>query len=381
MALSLDLCPILKSGVKLESLPLTPTEGFVMSRVNGLTPIREIISTTALPEKEVQAALIKLEQLGAIEWQKIQTAAPRSKSSSTLPQATAKQAPADISLTLERLDLMFRSLRHQDLYQVLGVPRTASDEEIKTAYAGLSREFHPDRFFNMNLGTRKDVLDTVFARISEAYETLRNKSKRAVYDNSILPPELRQEKPRGALDSKPKYQASDPSRIVALAEADLRSGNYANAIKNFKIAAAMDPANRDFAKRLNFVETMQSTLSSVEKLNKDPSGAMALEDKVVVPLLNKLKKEQDLFPVDEKVFTPLIRFALNFDYDAHLALDFADKLYRRSQRAPHAILLGRAHEKDQNFQEALKFYQKALDLDPKAKEATGLIDELKKRKR
>ena len=61
-----------------------------------------------------------------------------------------------------------------DYYNVLGVNRNASDKELKSAYKKLSMQHHPDR-------TGGD--DTQFKRINEAYETLKDPSKRQTYDN------------------------------------------------------------------------------------------------------------------------------------------------------------------------------------------------------
>lgn len=59
-----------------------------------------------------------------------------------------------------------------DLYTVLGVPRTASPEEIKKAYKRKSMQHHPDR------GGNQDD----FIKVQKAYETLSNSDKRAAYD-------------------------------------------------------------------------------------------------------------------------------------------------------------------------------------------------------
>jgi molecular chaperone DnaJ len=63
-----------------------------------------------------------------------------------------------------------------DFYETLGVPRTASDEDIKKAYRKLAMTYHPDR----NSGSRE--AEEKFKEITEAYDVLRDPSKRAAYD-------------------------------------------------------------------------------------------------------------------------------------------------------------------------------------------------------
>lgn len=63
-----------------------------------------------------------------------------------------------------------------DYYQTLGVPRTATEKDIKSAYRRLARQYHPD----VNQGDRN--AETRFKEINEAYSVLGDPEKRAKYD-------------------------------------------------------------------------------------------------------------------------------------------------------------------------------------------------------
>ena len=66
----------------------------------------------------------------------------------------------------------------RDYYEVLGVPKNASDEEIKKAYRKQAMKHHPDR----NQGDAAKVAEEKFKECKEAYEMLADPQKRAAYD-------------------------------------------------------------------------------------------------------------------------------------------------------------------------------------------------------
>ncbi|KAG6553399.1 hypothetical protein Mapa_005134 [Marchantia paleacea] len=64
-----------------------------------------------------------------------------------------------------------------DYYNVLKVPKNASDDDLKKAYRKLAMKWHPDK----NPNNKKDA-EAKFKQISEAYEVLSDPQKRAIYD-------------------------------------------------------------------------------------------------------------------------------------------------------------------------------------------------------
>src|SRR3989344_3193257 len=61
----------------------------------------------------------------------------------------------------------------KDYYQILGVSKTASEEDIKKAYRKLAHQYHPDK-----AGGNENK----FKEINEAYQVLSSKEKRSQYD-------------------------------------------------------------------------------------------------------------------------------------------------------------------------------------------------------
>ncbi len=199
------------AGKTVQSYPLAPVDGFVLSRIDGTLSIRDIVSLTGLDHVTVQGSIDKLASFGLIELgappvaprSLPPTGAPPSKSipprpitevSDVLASGAPKPTPAlydpaelDEDVDLERdhrqkiLDAFYR-LNDLNLYEVLDVPRTSDKKVIKRAYYELASLHHPDRFFRKRLGSFKQKMEAVFSRVTEAHDTLTDKTRRAEYD-------------------------------------------------------------------------------------------------------------------------------------------------------------------------------------------------------
>ena len=191
------------------NIALLPTEAFVLTRVDMPLSVNELPAVGGLTENETLHTIYTLALGGFLQreqWSQAFTAEEISRAravkSSSIPKSekmkpelesksapppTATPAPEKVRDEQAELDEMFARLKMAtNYYQVLGVIRSANDADIKRAYHLLAKRFHPDRFRNTVDAQLYTRIESAFAKIAQAYETLKEKRSRASYESTLL---------------------------------------------------------------------------------------------------------------------------------------------------------------------------------------------------
>lgn len=198
-----------------------------------------------------------------------------------------------------------------DLYAFLGLAPDASVAEVRTAYRELAREFHQDRFQGVELDdeTRR-MLQAVFARLTEAQQTLTHAGKREAYDASL----------RGEGDDEVSVDVM--KEIFAAEEAfrrgkmHLERGQYDKALERFTAVIATNPEDPDSLAYFNFARFVTEP---VDKRGKRSDAAM-----------KSLRVLEELSRAHEALATPALLYGKALRLEDRT--DEAAKLFKRVQR-------------------------------------------------
>ena len=157
---------------------LTPDEKDVLDRIKGDTAAGTLVKSLTAPAEFFWKSLYLFYCLDIVDFRAAdkEAAADRRRHS---PADNENAAPADISEVLSLRETM----ASKTFYQLLEIPKTAGEEEIKKAYFQLARRFHPDRFPRTVVSEYRTQIDEVFDAITNAYRVLINRDKRRVYDS------------------------------------------------------------------------------------------------------------------------------------------------------------------------------------------------------
>ena len=168
----LNQVPELKSGVNLTEMKLEPIDGYILSRIDGVSPVSVLADVVAMPADQLYNRLSRLSSQGAMHWKKsdLKTAAPVQKEKIDLTPDERTQI-----ISAEKL------VNSYTYWELLGVGESCDAAQLKQCWFSVSRLYHPDRFFGRALGDYQERLDLIFQQVKAAYETLQDPVSKGEY--------------------------------------------------------------------------------------------------------------------------------------------------------------------------------------------------------
>ncbi len=189
-------------------------------------------------------------------------------------------APPNHEKRRAEIEAKLASAPNEDFFQMLGIGRDAGSSDVRNAYFGLAKVFHPDKL-PKDLHDLKPRLARLFGSINAAYEALKDDAGRAHY--------------LASLGTAPKDEAATVARVVDAAfefekaEVFLRKNDVAAAEACAKRAVAADPEQPAYAALLAWVESLKRPLPPLLEDGKTNS----VYDDLLAQLDAVLRKEPD----------------------------------------------------------------------------------------
>ena len=398
--------PRLGPGVDPARLALTPTEGYLLSRIDGRTSWGLLRQIGGLPAQDVDRCIERWLGEGVLVVGNEGPAreAGAATAGERAPAAVAK-APAadsseldpclDIPLELQRRILDFAGRLDAPYHEILGVARDADRKALRHAYFQLSKELHPDRYFRRNLGPFAKRLERVFGKVVEAYELLSDPTARAEIERSLAaatPADMRaapaasaqaasDAPPEAASPAAPRRRPhvfSVPSRVLKARKARAKrffesgmaaynAGRWLEAAGAVRLAIAHDPWSAVYKE--DFVEVQSKAHDErARQLVKEAESALELRDYAAA--LRSFEEALHDRPHDPELLRRTAKLAFASGGDLHQAKEWAAASVEIEPRDAGAHrLLGQIFKAAGLEANARREFETALQLDPKDEES------------
>jgi curved DNA-binding protein CbpA len=194
---------------------------------------------------------------------------------------------------------MVERMRSSDYFEVLGLPRDPSDEQVRASYVGLAKRTHPDRFSSSGAAVRQ-LAEEVFGLVSTAHEALADARAREAYRVELAQGARMQEEmeeARRALSAEKEFQKGS---------AALRARRYGVAHECFREAVELYPSEGEYLAYLAYTTFLESPdepevrKKAVQALRK--AAKLAPDSEKPYLLLGQLFKAIDRPDNAEKMF-------------------------------------------------------------------------------
>lgn len=465
--------PRRRPDVDVTAAPIDSKAAFVLTRIDGLTPILDICAMSGFGQRETLGMLVELYAHGLIEVQpadgkrrpiKLRDRAGRERRAAqagrdrpNLPDFNGVE-PADVhalrragplfrvpgqpfaepgqgrygthrfdkrrllvrnALTLEqKKEILFlaANLDALDHFEFFGVEPTAERRAIKKAYFAFSKRFHPDTVFRKEVGDYKALIERIFKRGTEIYESLSSDAAlRETYARAIEARDtayrrsLEGERRKQEGERREKLKAEAERRKVALRErlasntrhrrqstvanpvaerleraeryykegmAHYQSENFIPASNTLRLAVSFDPKNEHYRQAFEKVNERARQVKAEQYWK-----AGYLQESVGRPreALQSYLEAIEAWPRHDYC-AHVAELLVEHTGDLRRAADLAEQaVAAEPQEVDYLVLLGRIYGEANLTKKAQGVFERALEIDPKNDDAKQALKSIKRR--
>jgi DnaJ-class molecular chaperone len=149
---------------------------------------------------------------------------------------------------------VYPGLDRYSYYQLLRVPPEADARAIRASYYKIAAQLHPDRYHNLPDPTMREQLESIYARVCEAYRVLVHPDKRAAYDRGLAQGKMRYEAgdrpPAGPKNPEDSISHPQSKKFFRLGMMCLGKKDWKGAAMNFNFAKTFEPDSPVIAEKL-----------------------------------------------------------------------------------------------------------------------------------
>jgi curved DNA-binding protein CbpA len=197
--------------------------------------LKELVAITGLGEAETLRHVYSLTLAGLLQreqWKQQQTR-PAPTPEKAAPEPEPEDEPVNVEAFLEKVRTA------PTYYDVLGVSGTVSAQSLKDLYYQLARRYHPDRFRKAEPALLAKI-ESAFARITQAYDTLRDNRLRATYDSKLQARRKAEQLAKSQVRSTTPASQTKPGTSAAdRAESQFKEGLAALELGQRKVAIGL----------------------------------------------------------------------------------------------------------------------------------------------
>lgn len=224
----------------LQQMALTPSEAYLLFQIDGALTAASVLELLPQEAEAARRNLFSLVVAGVVRFGDATVSTSTSAAAEGSQREASSQGAAHArELEARRamiLEAHARIVSERDHFEALGVPREATEAEVKAAYFRLAKLFHPDALGK--LADLHEVVQAIFSRIGTAFDVIGQPSSRAAYEATSFPkrrkapvaptppPAMAPRRPppsvHGAPLPEPAPRTQNPEDLAWMAEEGLR---------------------------------------------------------------------------------------------------------------------------------------------------------------